>query len=148
MTDSLDALHPIYIPNEVGFFPLSEGYVALLVFLVSVLISFIAFKVLSFRKDRFKREAIKELNKMRKTLQPLEVFELLKRASLSCDNRQYVASLSGKDFLGYLHLENEAIFLKAYDSIYDKNIVLSTQEKNSLYEISKKTIKRMDYVRD
>ena len=148
MKGPLDALHPIYVPPEVGFFPLTDGYLALGVFFASVLVSFVAFRVLAFRKNRFKREALRELKAKRETLQPRDVFELLKRVALSCDERENVASLSGLSFLKYFSLEKQSIALKAHSSVYDSKIILSDKEKEEFYRLSVAAIKRVEYVRD
>ncbi|MEA1919564.1 MAG: DUF4381 domain-containing protein [Campylobacterota bacterium] len=148
MKSSLDSLHPIYIPPEVGFFPLSEGCIALLFFITSIFVSFMAFRVVAFRKNRFKREAIKELKQKRKKFQERDVFELLKRVALSCDTREKVASLSGEEFLKYFSLETNAVIQKAHNSVYDKNIVLSEDERNELYKLTLASIQRVEYVRD
>jgi len=148
MKASLDALHPIYVPPEVGFFPLTEGYIVLGVFLLSVSISILAFSILAFRKNRFKREALRELKHKRETLQARDVFELLKRVALSCDKRENVASLSGLAFLKYFSLEEERVALKAHASVYDSKIILNDDEKKVLYTLAVGAIKRVAYVRD
>jgi len=148
MSTSLDALHPIFVPHEVGFFPLSDGYLALGAFFASVFISLVAFRVLAFRKNRFKREALRELKLKRETLKPRDVFELLKRVALSCDRRENVASLSGLAFLNYFTLDKESIALKAHSSVYDSKITLSNEEQKALYKLVVASIKRMKYVRD
>lgn len=148
MNTSLDSLHPIFIPSEVGFFPLSEGYIALLFLIASFFMSFIAFRVVAFRKNRFKREAIKELKQKSKTLQVRDAFELLKRVALSCDTRENVASLSGVEFLKYFSLETYEVVQKAHNSVYDKSIALSEDEKKEFYKLTVASIKRVEYVRD
>ena len=147
MNSSLDALHPIVIPAEIGFFPLSDGYIALAVFIASLFVSLMAFRVVAFRKNRFKREAIRELKSKRKTLHAREVFELLKRVAISCDKRENVASLSGVAFLEYFSLEEQDVFLKAQDSIYDVRIVLSEAQIKELYRLTLNAIKGVEYVR-
>jgi len=148
MKDSLDNLHPIYIPPDVGFFPLSDGYIAVLILLASVFISMAAFGIVAFRKNRFKREALRELKKMQKDFTPAALFLLLKRVALSADKRQNVAQLSSKALLEYFLLASEAVVLKAQQSVYDKNITLSEDEKNELYSLVKKAMKEVRYVRD
>ena len=148
MNASLDALHPIFIPVEVGFFPLSDGYITLAIFVASLFVSLMAFRVVAFRKNRFKREAIRELKSKRKTLHAREVFELLKRVALSCDKRENVASLSGVAFLEYFSLQEQEVFVKAQDSIYDERVVLSDSEIKELYHLSLNAIRGVEYVRD
>ena len=148
MKTSLDALHPIYVPPEVGFFPLTDGYIALGVFFASLLVSFVAFRIRAFRKNRFKREALRELARKRETLQASDVFELLKRVALSCDYREKVASLSGAAFLKYFDLDKRSVVLKAHRSVYDVKITLSDEERKELYRLAVAAIKRAEYVRD
>ncbi len=148
MKESLDSLHPIFVPPEVGFFPLSDGYLAFGIFLASLFVSFSAFRVLAFRKNRFKREALRELRRKREILKPRDVFELLKRVALSCDKRENVASLSGLAFLKYFSLEEESVVLKAHSSVYDSKITLSDEERKALYKLTVASIKRVEYVRD
>ena len=148
MNSSLDALHPIFIPEPVGFFPLTDGYLAILVFLVSIAITLLAFAVQAFRRNRFKREALRELKAMRETLSPAPLFELLKRVALSCDERARVASLSAPELLAYFHLKDEELFIKAYDSYYDETLTLDEEDKKSLYRLTRKAIKEVRYVRD
>jgi len=148
MTTSLEALHPIYVPPEVGFFPLSDGYVALGVFLASVAVSVAAFRIQAFRKNRFKREALRELRRKRETLGASDAFELLKRVALSCDKRENVASLSGAAFLKYFALDKHPVARKAHRSVYDAKITLSDEERDALYQLVAAAIKRATYVGD
>ena len=89
---SLDKLHDIYIPPEVGFFPLTEGYIALLVFMCSLFVTFVYLLITRYRANRYKREAIKELSVLEDVS---TIFSLVKRVLLTSKDRTKVASLSG-----------------------------------------------------
>ncbi len=147
MNTSLDALHPIYIPPEVGFFPLSEGYILLSISILSLLISYSALTIQNYLQNRFKREAKKELKSFKASLSAYKVFELLKRVALSCNKREDIASLSGDDLLKYFNINENELFIKASQSAYDKNIIFTKEEKSKLYDLTLQCINEVKYVR-
>jgi len=128
MSLSLDNLHNIYIPESVGFFPLTEGYIILIILTGSIFISLSYFLIVKYLRLAYKRQAIKELQTIKSSREIPVLFTLIKRILLSKETREDVASLSGVSLLSFIQLENEPLFVKANSSIYDSNIVLSDDE--------------------
>lgn len=128
MSLSLDNLHNIYIPESVGFFPLTEGYIILIILTGSIFISLSYFLIVKYLRLAYKRQAIKELQTIKSSREIPVLFTLIKRILLSKEKREDVASLSGVSLLSFIQLENEPLFVKANSSIYDSNIVLSNDE--------------------
>ena len=142
---SLDNLHDIYIPPEVGFFPLTEGYVALLVFIGSLFITFVYLLIARYRANRYKREAVKELH----TLEDVSaIFLLVKRVLLTSRDRTEVASLSGSALIESMGMfKQKEQLLKASNTIYDPSLTLDGYELVGLKKIVKRWIKKQQGVR-
>ncbi len=137
---SLDNLRDIYIPPELGFFPLSEGYFALLIFTTSILLTLIYLSVARYKANRYKREALKEL----KTLNEVSgIFFLIKRVMLTSHPREVVASLSGSALVDVMQiLKHSELLLKANSSIYNPSLELDGDEQIQFKKIIKLWIKR------
>ena len=133
---SLDNLHDIYIPPEVGFFPLTEGYIALLVFVGSLFVTFVYLLITRYRANRYKREAIKELSVLEDVS---TIFSLVKRVLLTSKDRTKVASLSGAALVEMMAMpKQKEQLLKANNAIYNASLRLDDDELIVL----KKTVKR------
>ena len=142
---SLDNLHDIYIPPEVGFFPLTEGYVALLVFMGSLFIMFVYLLIARYRANRYKREAMKELH----TLEDVSaIFSLVKRVLLTSRDRTEVASLSGSTLVESMGMpKQKEQLIKASNAIYDPSLALDDDEMIELKKIVNRWIKKQQGVR-
>jgi len=108
---SLQNLNDIVLPAPVGWWPLAGGWYFLLGFLLIVL-GWLGYR--SFRRwnhNRYRRSALQVLTTISESLQRetertqnlRQIPGLLKRTALSAYPRSEVASLSGKDWYGFLN---------------------------------------------
>lgn len=99
---SLDNLHDIVMPDPISWWPLAPGwYVVILGLLIAAIWASIRF-IQQWQKNRFRREALHELE----SIKPSELPSLVKRVALCAWPREQVASLSGDDWLQFLQRNN------------------------------------------
>ena len=95
---SLDKLHDIVVPEAVAWWPLAPGWYVLLLALI-IAVSWTGIRLTQqWNKNRFRREALNELE----TISPTDLPSLVKRVCLCIGQREQVASLSGEDWLHFL----------------------------------------------
>ncbi len=99
----LEQLKDIHLPAEVSPWPLSWAWWLMLLAAVCLIAAGI-FAYHSYQKrNRIKRQALKELMTLQQNSCDLTALhQLLKRVALSCFPRQEVASLQGADWLKFL----------------------------------------------
>ncbi len=98
MTGPLNSLHGFYEPVPPAWVPQTIGWYCVF---AAAAIAAAWFAVWSIRKrlhNRYRREALHELQ----TIPVSELSALLKRTALSAWPREKVASLSGREWLGFL----------------------------------------------
>jgi hypothetical protein len=108
---SLQNLNDIVLPAAVGWWPLASGWYFLLGFLLLVLGWFGYRSLRRWINNRYRRAALHELTTISESLQCesertrnlRQIPGLLKRTALSAYPRNEVASLSGKDWYGFLN---------------------------------------------
>jgi hypothetical protein len=102
---SLQNLNDIILPAAVSWWPLAPGWYVLAALLLVVLLVWLYRSIRRYRFNRYRRQALIELNQL-KQLQPVAAVkglpELLKRTALAVFPRQQVASLSGKEWSDFL----------------------------------------------
>jgi hypothetical protein len=109
--DALSSLKDIHLPQPIGFWPLAPLWYVLLLFLGAALISLILFLHRKRRHARPKLQALRLLDSYKQQYEktpntPLasaRISELLRRVALVYYPRDTVASLHGRDWLGFLN---------------------------------------------
>ena len=103
---SLDRLHDIAVPPPVSWWPPAPGWCVLGGIALVVLGSFALAGLVRWRRDRYRREALTELDRItRDPLAPSSlsaVAELVKHVALAACPRDRVASLTGDAWLAFL----------------------------------------------
>jgi hypothetical protein len=108
---SLQNLNDIVMPASVGWWPLASGWYFLLALSLVALAGFSYRLLQHWLKNRYRREALDELQLLENSIQKSsekdaglrQVPVLLKRTALSVYPRSDVASLTGKDWIGFLN---------------------------------------------
>jgi uncharacterized protein YjiS (DUF1127 family) len=100
---SLDRLHDIVTPPPVSWWPPAPGwYLVGVVGLILVGVAAWA-AIARWRRNRYRREALRELSRLSPTMQDLPVVaELVKRVALAAFSREQVAALTGQPWLKFL----------------------------------------------
>lgn len=105
--DLLSQLNDIQTPDPIGWWPLAWGWYLVLILLLTA--SFILFKLIKtkFEQSKAKKQALRELTAMDKTLTPLQqvtvINNILKRVVLAYAPRQDVANLTGSQWAEWLN---------------------------------------------
>ncbi|WP_020469494.1 DUF4381 domain-containing protein [Zavarzinella formosa] len=99
---SLDRLHDIAMPPPAPWWPPTPGWITLAAFLFALLLLGLAMLVLQRHRNRYRREALAELDRLGQTPDPAALAELLKRVALAAYAREKVASLTGTAWLTFL----------------------------------------------
>ena len=101
---SLDNLHDIIVPDAVGFFPLSSGWIIVLFLALTLLFhfSFLAYK--QYQKTLYKREALKELEKESDLL---TLLSLAKRVGIVAYGRDKIALLSAEAWWDFMQMHSD-----------------------------------------
>ena len=108
---SLQNLNDIVMPASIGWWPLATGWYFLLGLLLIVFVWSAYHLMQHWLKNRYRREALHELQLLEKSIQNStqrdaslrQIPVLLKRTALSAYPREQVASLTGKDWISFLN---------------------------------------------
>ena len=108
--DPLAQLRDIHQPNMVGSWPLAPGWWFLATLTLVMLIKLISRGFRHWRDNRYRREAIKEINELLNDwhyhqddkVYLISLQELLKRVALTAFSRDDVASLTGEAWVQFL----------------------------------------------
>ena len=95
---SFDDMHDIVVSDPVSWWPLAPGWFVLLLALTLALAWAAAKTFRHWRKNAYRREALRSLE----LIEPPELPELVKRVCLSAWPREQVATLSGDEWLKFL----------------------------------------------
>ena len=143
---SLDNLHDIIVPDSVGFFPLSTGWMIVLIISLALLFHWIVQTYKQYEKTRYKREALKALENENGLL---ELLSLAKRVGIAAYGREKIALLTGDawwDFVeahSQVNVENtlrDEIAKCLYDASYSMDSKMLT-EVNTMVSVWIKTHK-------
>ena len=107
---SLQNLHDIVVPDPIPWLPPAPGWYALGLTGLLLLIWFCANRYLAWNRNRYRREALVELDRFEKDLEETTQYrkilpqlpQLVKRTALAAYGRAQVASLAGSDWLAFL----------------------------------------------
>jgi len=108
---SLQNLNDIVLPTPVDWWPLANGWYVVFG-IVLIAIGWVGYRLVQdWKSNRYRRAALQELQLLTKGIQSevdrdsslRQVPILLKRTALSAYPREQVASLSGKDWFGFLN---------------------------------------------
>jgi hypothetical protein len=98
---SLDNLHDIIVPEGVGFFPLSSGWIIVLLLMLTLMFHFGVQAYKRYQHTRYKRDALEALENESDLLQLLS---LAKRVGIAAYGREKIAVLWGDtwwDFMAF-----------------------------------------------
>jgi hypothetical protein len=102
---SLERLHDIVLPAATPWWPPAPGWLWLSGFAALVLLALLVSGFLRWQHNRYRREALAELDRLSSGSEAAELqtlAELLKRVALSAWPRQQVAGLTGQDWFVFL----------------------------------------------
>ena len=107
---SLENLHDIIAPLPVAWLPPAPGWYALVLSLLLLFSWFSVYKYLAWKRNKYRREALIELDKFGKELADSaenqqilsQLPQLVKRTAIAAYGRSRVASLDGVDWLTFL----------------------------------------------
>jgi hypothetical protein len=107
---SLDRLHDVVAPLPVPWWPPAPGWYWVLGTLMLLLVVALVRGLLSWQRNRYRREALAEWRRQetllrdpsQRTVALAGLAELIKRTALSAFPREQVASLTGPDWLAFL----------------------------------------------
>jgi len=131
---SLDKLHDIIVPDAVGFFPLSSGWIIVLLLALTLLFhfSFVAYK--QYQKTLYKREALKELAKESDLL---TLLSLAKRVGIAAYGRDKIAVLSSEAWWDFMELHSDVKVEHALRAEMEKCLY------DAQYEIDKSMLEKV-----
>lgn len=99
---NLDRLHDIVIPAPVPWWPPAPAWYAVIA-IVLVLVAVSVWRLLAWRnRNRYRRDALRELNRLGGNAPLAAIAEVAKRAALAAFPRERVAALSGEAWLAFL----------------------------------------------
>lgn len=152
---SLDNLHDILLPDPIGFFPLAPGWIIVFAFVTALGFHFLWKWYVRYMHNRYKREAIKELqrytNKNRETM--LSLLSLAKRVAIAAYGREKIARLDGEAWWNFMETHSQAKLDKRVREdierlLYDTSASIDTMLYNPLYICVEVWIKTHKVVKD
>ena len=107
---SLQNLHDIISPHSASWLPPAPGWYALGLSIFLLCSWFSVQKYLTWKRNQYRREALKELGELQKQLTDSEKYqqllpqlsELVKRTAIAAYGRSQIASLTGEDWFAFL----------------------------------------------
>lgn len=131
---SLDNLHDIIVPDAVGFFPLSSGWMIVLLLALTLLFhfSFLAYK--RYQKTLYKREALKEVEKESDLL---TLLSLAKRVGIAAYGRDKIALLSSESWWDFMQMHSDVKVEQALRTEIEKCLYYAP------YEIDKSMLEKV-----
>lgn len=107
---ALRSLHDIVVPPPVSLMPQTWGWALLAAVLVAVLLALLLRSYLRYRRNAYRREALREIGRIDTRMRdPLkrngavrELAELVKRTALAAWPRSKIAALTGGDWVRFV----------------------------------------------
>lgn len=126
---SLDNLHDIIVPEGIGFFPLSSGWVIVLIICLALVFHCIVQVYKKYKKIRYKREALKALEHENSLL---EMLSLVKRVGIAAYGREKIALLTGDAWWDFMEMHsrvnvNNTLRAEIAKSLYDSSYCMETK---------------------
>ncbi len=143
--------HDIITPDPISMFPVSDGYVVLLLLLAAALFPLSLYAYKYYTRNIYRKEALNEIKQIKSADMPPDkeltsTLQLLKRVAIVAYSREEVASLSGKQWWQFLKAKSHITpddHLDAYcESIYLSNRVLTYEKNDTVIKYAKKWIKK------
>jgi Domain of unknown function (DUF4381) len=139
----LSKLHDFYQPPPPAWTPQTVGWYVLFAIIAVALIGCVIYWVHRYIADRYRREALRELD----AASPEQFSALLKRTALAAWPREQVASLSGDAWLKFLQQTSPShAFEKApanrVEEISVRTVTLSTNEVQDMRIAAAEWIRR------
>lgn len=148
---SLDRLHDLVVPQPTSWWPPAPGWYWVLGFLLLAAIVIFVRLVLSWQRNRYRRDALSELKRKqlafddpnRRATAIAWLAELLKRTALSAWPRETVASLTGSSWLSFLDQSaNTKSFSEKHGDLLEA-ISYNPRAANSLSETETRELVRL-----
>ncbi|RJE72809.1 DUF4381 domain-containing protein [Reichenbachiella sp. MSK19-1] len=113
------ALQGLYEPPPIPFAFETVGWSILAVLIVMMLLILIFFQIRKYVRNRYRREAIKEMEALQEA-PLLSSFLIIKRVAIQVFGREEVATLHGREWLEFLEKSAKGVELLRYEEgIYD-----------------------------
>lgn len=143
---------PLYEPDPVGFSFETPGWYVLGIFILLVAISLLFKWLKGYRKNAYRREALKSISEIEQNSQSYndanllkDILVLLKLVAIEAFGRQQVAQLYGNNWLEFLESKGKNTPFTDYEqhivnTLYD-TIPVEQKETGTLIELSKQWIR-------
>jgi len=138
---SLDNLHDIIVPESIGFFPMAEGWFALLLVLLALLFHLLWKGWSTYKAKQYRREALAELDNYAVISKEngIAMLSLAKRVAFVCYGRKDVAPLSKHSWWDFMEKHSKVKLSDAFRNslkklLYEKDYMLNKQENETLKE--------------
>jgi Ca-activated chloride channel family protein len=101
-------MHDLVMPQKIAMLPQTSGWIVVGLWLLGMTVLLVMKVVVRYRENRYRREALKSLHRLRSqteadsTSEAQEIAVLLKRTALAAYPRTRVASLHGSDWAEFL----------------------------------------------
>ncbi len=129
------SLHSLYEPNPVPFRFETPGWYILFILLICIFISVTIWQYKKFKKNKYKREAIQDIENLEHTSSLLtNVFAILKKTAILSFGRETVGDLHGKQWHNFLDSTGKNISLTTYTeeitkALYGEHKIASAKEE-------------------
>ncbi|MDJ0940489.1 MAG: DUF4381 domain-containing protein [Woeseiaceae bacterium] len=98
----LDLLHDIVVPEPVAMTPQTIGWVVVAAWIAAALIIVAVHAALRWRRNRYRRDALRALDSIRGGNAAAEIAVIVKRTALTAFPRSEVANLYGQEWADFL----------------------------------------------
>lgn len=141
----------IITPEPISMFPASDGYLLLLILLLSAMVPISLYAYKYHMRNLYRKDALKEIKRVKNTDLSLDkeltyVLQLLKRVAIVAYSRETVARLSGKKWWQFLEEKSHIGLgddLEAYcESIYQRDNAMTHAKNSAVINYTTKWIKK------